>query len=257
MQNKPLKILLISTFSLLVTSIYAKSSHTQLETSGNFEKPNYIAKSKLEKSETAPKQNVVQRCFVYDDLAVIETNDPGVMGAQSLVIRPITHKESEKTICNKENKDHSYEMKINGYFAGKFNKYIFTKGPDCVGQYCPFQIFYASDQNYRLILEGTTAVDKNFLFIRQPNGSMGIDYWVGLKSTCSLADKEKERCWKKVLRKGNLGWLPLPDCIGLYRQQRVSLDTPSQVLLHMEVPDLKYPTRKNVINEESECFPQP
>lgn len=249
-----IKKIVCITVSLLMSSSFAAKNAASVVYS-NFEKPERIAKKILGKSEKSAGK-VVQYCHVYDDLAVIEVKDPGVMGASSLVFHPIVGGNASKA-CNPDDKTHSYDVKAEGYFVGKFQRYVFTQGPDCFGRYCPFQLFYASDQNYRLILQGTVAADKRIEFIKQPTGKIGLEYWVGVKSSCSLVDKEKQHCWRKVLRKGKLGWLPLPDCSDAYRQQQVSLSTPSQVIVHMQIPDLRNPTVDNIVNEQVECFPQP
>ena len=243
---------------LLSGSIFATTK------SYNFENPKQIIKITAGKSIDAPGQNIMKSCYFYDKYVIIEVNDPAIMGATSLKIYPITTKVNYNAFCKTStNNPNGYNIRVesgglSGYYSGKYEGFILTNGPDSFGASYPFQIFSISKQVYQLVLTDNQVDKEPFKFIKTKNGETGINYWRVVSSDCSLLLGNGDVCWQKILRDNKITQKLLrPKCTKEYKRVKAPADSPTQVLLHVEIPDLSKPLGRHTVSEKTKCYPSP
>lgn len=225
----------------------------------NFDQPKQVIKQTLGNS-AGSEEKITQTCYIYNDYAILEVNDPNNMGAAKVTVRPNNPSITNNTICNPDTKIKGYEIKQDGYFKGKFNHFVYFDGPDAFGNIIPFNIYKLHENNATLLIHSATELNKKFTFTKALDNNIDINYWMGLenKSRCSIADNHKEKCWKKLLTDNNIKQpLPIPNCTESYKKGNSPLDNYSLVLLHVQIQNLDHPDNIKVINNKSICNPAP
>ena len=249
-----LAVFLISSI-LLSNCIFADTS--------NLDQPEVILKKNRGKSKLA-EGDIIEYCYVYNELAVTDTNDPGLMGSEKMTIRirKNSHLSSRLLCIDKPSNDIvnfnivANEGMFSGHFTGKYSNFLLLYNADTFGHGIDFKILKIKSDGVSVVYSNTAYYEKFIKFFKFNNGHIGIRYWKSLASSCSLADDKRQFCWKKILNENKIKNALMPDCKKSYLPD-VPLNNPSMVFMQVQVPDIDRPNEEHIISNSVICFPKP
>jgi hypothetical protein len=254
-------------FCLFISILYQPNLSNANQMDPGFDKPLHVEKFNMGRSKDADS-NIIKTCYIYSKFIVTEFNDPALKGNAKIGIDILDSKQTNYlNICKKNFRKFAYKLIPEGYFNGKIDNYIITKGSDSFGIEYAFQVFKLSNKKKKLIFEGIQGIDHPFQFIRNKEDSLGIKYWTSLhnRSHCSLFDNEKkDSCWDKILKDNNINYtIRLQDCIKSVKKIYPKINQSEleksaiQSLIYIEIPDLRYPKNIKLLDKSPRCYITP
>ena len=221
----------------------------------NFNVP-IAQQTKVIKKSSLSNGNITSTCFNYGWFAIIETNDPGLMGSAAITIRYRSKQMNSSSICHKNFKGKTLSLTdYDGYFWGVKGNYLFIAAADSFGAERKFQVFELT--NGKLIYHDIKNDNENFT-ITQHKQQLTLYYFKGLNVSCNLAQDTSE-CWKKTLIDNNIPAslkLMMPDCRESFINAHSPLDNKAQVSTLVKVANLAMPTIE-YLGGKTTCHPRP
>jgi hypothetical protein len=229
----------------------------------NLDHPKLLLKKNLGKSNFA-EGGIIEYCYVYNDMAVIDSDDPGLMGSAKMTLRFKKDSHfSSRLLCTDKPSSEIINFDIvvddkffNGYFVGRYRNFLLINDADTFGHGRNFKILKIKSHRASVIYSNTAYDEKFIKFFKFNNGHVGIQYWKRSATSCSLADDKRQLCWKNLLKENNLKNVLMPDCTKKYLSG-VPLNDPSMVFIKVQVPDVERPKEEHIISDSVICFPAP
>lgn len=158
-------------------------------------------KSRVVGPSPLTKADVVETCWVSAlGYAVVEVNDPGLMGATKIEARWRAADAGKANLCGAGAGLQTRELKQSGYLMGTAGPFIFVSAPDAFGSEIEFEVFDARTgasvlKAVRNLLEP--------LQVRQRGARVSLDFYRALVTDCSVA-KGGDACWAQLRKKNGI-----------------------------------------------------
>ena len=224
---------------LLSSSISIATSFASSGESKGFVDPVSHAEVPLRKSKDADG-NVMQSCWNFKSWALIEVNDPALVGSTNLEFRYRDEKNPSADLCGLKFKGkHQKLTDLDGGFSGADQNYAFFDEGEGFGALYAFSVFDV--KSAKQVFKSTRYTQESLEVIHGKTTS--LKFPIALQVDCPLA-KEGEKCWEKILKANNLTeglHFKMPDCLPVYKEEKSPLDNPPQLGTDVVVDDLSKP----------------
>ena len=179
-------------------------------------------------------------CSNYKTWAIVQLNDPALMGAKELEFRYIGDPNISVDLCARNFKGKVCKIDYSeGYFAGADQNFAIFDAADSFGALIDFTVYDV--KSAKEIFKATRFTYDGLQIIHGKTTS--LKFTRALEVNCPLV-KEGPACWDKIVAANKLPkdlHFVVPDCRQAFRKEKASFDSSPQLGTNVVVDDLENP----------------